>query len=129
MEAETSMAELSVRPNGTRRMIGDFLGFDPFATYAAAGYGFEIHKTESGYAVELAVAGFAPENIDVTLEDRVLTINGKNERRTFNRSLLIPEEIDTDAIGAKVENGMLTISLNVHPKAQPRKISVEVAAH
>jgi HSP20 family molecular chaperone IbpA len=122
------MAELSVRPNGSRRMLGDFLGFDPFSTLSTGGFGFEINKADNGYAVELPVAGYAPENIDVTLEDRVLTVTGRNDRRTFNRSLLIPEEIDAETIGAKVENGMLTISLNVHPKAQPRKIAIEVAA-
>jgi HSP20 family molecular chaperone IbpA len=120
------MAELTVRPNGSRRVLGDFLGFDPFRAVTAGGFGFEINKTENGYAVELPVAGFAPDNIDVTLEDRVLTISGKTERRSFTRSLLIPEEIDADSIGAKVEHGMLTITLNMHPKAQPRKIVVGV---
>jgi len=106
-------------------MLGDFLGFDPFRTVAAAnGFGFEINKSEHGYAVELPVPGFGPDQIDVTLEDRVLTITGKTERRSFTRALLVPEEIDAETIGAKVEHGMLTIALNVHPKAQPRKIEV-----
>jgi HSP20 family molecular chaperone IbpA len=107
-------------------MLGDFLGFDPFRTLTT-NVGFEITKTENGFAVELPVAGYAPENIDITLEERVLTVSGKNERRNFTRALLIPEEIDGEAIGAKVEHGMLTIALNAHPKAQPRKITVEVA--
>jgi HSP20 family protein len=127
LEEHFTMADLLVRPNGSRRMLGDFLGFDPFRTVAPGGFGLEINRTENGYTVELPVAGFAPENIDVTLEDRVLTIAGRTERRNFNRSLLVPEEIDADTIAAKVEHGMLTISLNVHAKAQPRKINVEVA--
>jgi HSP20 family molecular chaperone IbpA len=108
-------------------MLGDFLGFDPFRTLTTSGFGFEINKTDNGYAVELPVAGYAPEHIDVTVEDRVLTVSGKTERRNFTRALLIPEEIDVDSIAAKVEHGMLTISLSVHPKAQPRKISVQIA--
>jgi HSP20 family molecular chaperone IbpA len=121
------MTDLMIRPSATRRMLGDFLNFDPYRTLATS-TGFEINKTENGYTVELPAAGYAPENVDVTLEDRVLTINGKTERRSFTRALLIPDEIDADAIGAKVENGLLTISLNVHPKAQPRKINVTVGA-
>jgi HSP20 family protein len=120
------MADLMIRPSASRRMLGDFLNFDPFRTVASGGFGFDINKTENGYTVELPVAGFAPENIDVTLEDRVLTINGKTERRSFTRALLIPEEIDAETIGAKVEHGLLAITLNVHPKAQPRKINVTV---
>ncbi len=121
------MADVLVRPNSSRRMLGDFLGFDPFRTLTTSGFGFEINKTDNGYAVELPVAGYAPEHIDVTVEDRVLTVSGKTERRNFTRALLIPEEIDVDSIAAKVEHGMLTISLSVHPKAQPRKISVQIA--
>ncbi|MGD0474640.1 MAG: Hsp20/alpha crystallin family protein [Candidatus Velthaea sp.] len=120
------MADLLVRPTGSRRMLGDFLGFDPLRALTTNGFGFEINKTDNGYSVEVPVAGYAPDQIDVTLEDRVLTVSGHNERRNFTRSLLIPEEIDADTIDAKVENGMLTIALNVHPKAQPRKIAVNV---
>jgi HSP20 family molecular chaperone IbpA len=117
-----------IRPAAPRRLIGDFLGFDPFRSVATAGFGFEINKTETGYAVELPVPGFGPDQIDVTLEDRVLTISGKTERRNFTRALLVPEEIDAETIAAKVEHGMLTIHLNTHPKAQPRKIAVNFAA-
>jgi HSP20 family molecular chaperone IbpA len=113
------------RPAASRRLLGDFLGFDPFR--AVEPTGFDINKTGTGYAVELPVPGFGPDHIDVSLEDRVLTISGKSERRNFTRALLIPEEIDADTIGAKVEHGMLTISLNTHPKAQPRKIEVNFA--
>jgi HSP20 family protein len=123
---ENTMADLLVRPAGTRRMLGDFLGFDPYRAVAAGGFGFDINKTENGYAVEVPVAGYSPEQIEVTLEDRVLTVSGRTEKRNFTRSLLIPEEIDADTIGAKVEHGMLTITLNVHPKVQPRKIAVSV---
>jgi HSP20 family molecular chaperone IbpA len=120
------MADLLIRPTGSRRMLGDFLGFDPFRTLTTTGFGFEINKTDNGYNVEVPVAGYAPEQIEVTLEDRVLTVSGHSDRRNFTRSLLIPEEIDTETIGAKVEHGMLGITLNVHPKVQPRKINVDV---
>lgn len=54
------MADLTVRPAGSRRMLGDFLGFDPLRALTTSGFGFEINKTENGYAVELPVAGYAP---------------------------------------------------------------------
>lgn len=120
------MTDLLVRPAGSRRMLGDFLGFDPLRALTTNGFGFEINKTDSGYAVDVPVAGYAPDQIEVSIEDRVLTLSGHSEKRNFTRSLLIPEEIDAETIGAKVEHGMLTITLNVHPKAQPRKIAVDV---
>jgi HSP20 family molecular chaperone IbpA len=123
------MAEVAVRGTlGGRSLFGDVLGFDPFRGYpAGAAYGFEISRAESGYRVELPVPGFRPDQIDVTIEDRVLTIVGKTEKRNFTRTVVIPEEIDADNIGATVENGLLVLELHVHPKAQPRKIAVSGA--
>ena len=46
------------------------------------------------------------------------------DRREFARSLLLPDEIDGENIAATVEHGLLTLTLNVHPKAQPKKIAV-----
>jgi HSP20 family protein len=110
------------------RTFGDVFGFDPFRNFVngPAGYnGIDVTRTENnGYRVELPVAGFKPEEIDVTLDENVLTIVGKSERREFTRSLLLPDEIDGDNIEAKVEHGMLTLTLNVHPKTQPKKIAV-----
>ncbi len=118
------MSELVVRPTGSRSLIGDFFGFDPIRALGAGTLGLDITKTENGYSVELPVPGFGPDQIEVTLEDRVLTIVGKSPKRNFTRSIAIPDEIDTEAIDAKVEHGMLTLGLHIHPKAQPRKINV-----
>jgi HSP20 family molecular chaperone IbpA len=122
------MADVQLRvPSGGRSLFGDVLGFDPFrGVYPnlQGGFGFEIARIDNGYKVELPVPGFRPEDIEVTLEDRVLTIVGKSERRNFTRTLVIPEEIDADTIAANTENGLLALELHVHPKAQPRKIAV-----
>jgi len=118
------MANLLVRPSAQGSLIGDFFGFDPVRALGAGSLGLDITKTENGYAVELPVPGFAPDQIEVTIEDRVLTISGKSAKRNFTRSIVIPDEIDTDSIEAKVEHGLLTLGLHIHPKAQPRKIDV-----
>ena len=110
-------------------LFSDIFGWEPFSnTYAnySRTQGIEVTKTEGGYSVELPVAGFKPEHINVTLEDNVLTVAGANEKRSFTRSLLVPEEIDQENIVAKVEHGMLSLTLALQPKAQPKKISVQV---
>jgi HSP20 family molecular chaperone IbpA len=120
------MADLAVRgTTGGRSLFGDLLGFDPFRVPNGGGFGFEISRAENGYKIELPVAGFRPDQIEVTIEDRVLTIVGKSEKRNFTRTLVIPEEIDAENISAGVEHGMLTLGLHLHPKAQPRKIAVQ----
>ncbi|HZW54295.1 MAG TPA: Hsp20/alpha crystallin family protein [Candidatus Elarobacter sp.] len=127
------MTDLMVRPNGgSRGLVSDLFGFDPLrAVFGGApqyggGLTGEVQKTEEGWNVEIPVPGFKPDQIDVTVEDRVLTVNGKTERRSFQRSILLPEEVDAETIDAKVEHGMLTLGLHLHPKAQPRKIEVKV---
>ena len=124
-----TMSDIAPRKNAPAppSLVGELLGWDPFRNfYTGAGplAGLEVNRTENGYAVEIPVAGYKPDEIDVTLEDNVLTVSGKTERRQFKRSLLLPEDIDGDNIQAKVEHGMLSLTLNVHPKAQPKKIAI-----
>ncbi|HET7815538.1 MAG TPA: Hsp20 family protein [Candidatus Baltobacteraceae bacterium] len=119
----------SLDRNGNRgsllaRPFADLWGADPFRAFSGPSYGVEIARTETGYTVELPVAGFKPDQIDVTLEDGVLTVAGKNEKRSFTRAFTVPEEVDADRIEANVEHGMLTMTLALQPKAQPKRIQV-----
>jgi HSP20 family protein len=123
------MAFLTTR--GSRvspRSVGETFAFDPFRNFFTGLGGFagvDVTRTEQGgYRVEIPVPGFKPDEIEVTLEESVLTVAGKNERRQFTRSLLLPDDIDGENIAANVEHGLLTLTLNVHPKAQPKKIAV-----
>ncbi|HTV75235.1 MAG TPA: Hsp20/alpha crystallin family protein [Candidatus Acidoferrales bacterium] len=124
------MADLATRGSAAPGLggFGALLGFDPFRDFAPtwqqAG-GIDVQRTDRGYTVEIPVPGFKPDQINVTVDDRTLTVRGESERRKFTRALLLPEEIDTDNIEAKVENGLLTLTLNVHPKSQPKKIEVK----
>jgi len=105
------------------RPFADLWGFDPLRNFST---GVEITRGENGYTVELAVAGFKPEEIDVRLEDGMLTVTGKNEKRSFTRTFTLPEDTDEERIEAKVEHGMLTLNLPLVPKAQPKKIEIKV---
>jgi HSP20 family molecular chaperone IbpA len=110
------------------RPFGELWGLDPFRNFMNTMNGFngmEVGRTDTGYTVEIPVAGFTPEQIDVTLEDGVLTVSGRNEKRQFSRSITVPEDIDDERIEARVEHGMLTLTLTLLPKAQPKKIAVK----
>jgi HSP20 family molecular chaperone IbpA len=126
-EMSINMAGLANRQPSLPSAFSDMLGFDPFRSFyptVAQYHGLEIAKTETGYTVEIPVAGYKPDQIDVTLDQNVLTVAGKGEKRQFTRSLLLPEEIDPETIQANVQDGMLTLQLSFHPKAQPKKIAV-----
>jgi HSP20 family molecular chaperone IbpA len=105
--------------------LRELFGFDPFQSVRASyGFDYEVSRTENGYEVEVPVPGYSSGQIDVTFKDGVISVGGKTERRSFTRSFTVPDDINPDAIQARVQDGMLTISLQRHPEAQPRKISV-----
>ena len=100
----------------------------------------DLEETENGYRVQATVAGFTPEQVDVSFSDGVLTIRAKKEKETVEsekgyirrervsgnlfRQISLPGEVNASDIKASVENGILTIEV---PKAAPSKpIKVEV---
>jgi HSP20 family molecular chaperone IbpA len=108
-----------------RSPLQGLFGFDPFqAIVSNWDYGFEVNRTEKGYTVEVPVPGFNSSNVEITLKDGIVSVNAKNERRTFSRSFTVPEDVDSEKIAASVTDGMLTITLERHPAAQPRRIAV-----
>ena len=125
-------------PTATRRgPFADMFGLDPLDLFrnfysphaldATAGQGgLDISRNENGYVVEIPVAGYKPEHIDITYKDGVLSISGKSDRRTFTRSLVLPDEIDPDHVEARVEHGLLTLTLNRRPEAEPKRIEIKV---
>jgi HSP20 family protein len=84
------------------------------------------------------------ENIDITVENFVLTIKGEKkfagevkeeqfhhvERRygTFSRSFRLPQTVDASKVSAEYKNGVLTVRLPLREEAKPRQIKVDVAA-
>jgi HSP20 family molecular chaperone IbpA len=105
--------------------FNDLLGFDPFqALRSNYGFDYDVTRTESGYDVEVPVPGYKPDQIDITFKDGILTVVGKSERRSFSRSFTVPEDVDQDRISARVAEGMLHLTLDRRPEAQPRRIAV-----
>jgi HSP20 family protein len=84
------------------------------------------------------------EDIDVSVENFVLTIKGEKklatevkedqyqhiERRygAFSRSFSLPRTVDSSKVAADYRNGVLTIRLPLREEAKPRQIKVDVAA-
>jgi HSP20 family protein len=132
------MADLSRRESerGTiqarrGRGLESLWDWEPFRSFLPGNMtnmmGMEVARTEDGYDVEIPVPGFRPEDIDITYQDGVITVSGRSERRTFSRSLSVPDDIDEEQIEAHVEHGVLTLHLKQLPQRQPRRISIRGA--
>lgn len=104
----------------------------------------DIRQTDEAYVLEASVPGFAPEDVEVTLDQNVLTIQGtrkqeaeeqkggwiRRERRTgsFQRQVVLPAEVRADEISASFEHGVLTVTVPRAQKAQPKRIPVAPGA-
>ena len=93
---------------------------------------------ESRYVVELAVAGFSKDEIDITVEDGTLTVKGEKKEkdadvqylhrgigtRSFTKTLTVADTIEVK--GAEFKDGILRIGLeNIIPEhKKPRKIEI-----
>ena len=89
--------------------------------------------------VEMEVPGVKREDLEVTVHNGVLRIAGQrkvpegernywtNERQfgQFDRSMTLPEDIDADSIEAELTDGVLHLTLNRKPEAQPKRITVK----
>ena len=92
------------------------------------------------YVITAPLAGFKPEEVDVTFADGVLTISAKHsqekksERDGYVRQEVVSGnfyrqipvgDIDPKSVKAQVENGVLTVTLPAPTEPQPVKIAVE----
>ena len=106
-----------------------------------APYGVDIRENGDQLVVEAELPGFTKDQVDITLENQTLTIAAErrfepkenndggyllNERRysRFLRSFTLPPTVDEKSVQAKLENGVLTVTLNKREETKPRKISV-----
>ena len=102
----------------------------------------DIREEDSRFVLRADLPGVEPKDIEVTMEDGVLTLRGKREleereeregyRRVervsgqFFRRFTLPDTANTDAISATSKQGVLEVSIPKQPKVQPRRISVEI---
>jgi len=103
----------------------------------------DIAEDESRIMLTLEVPGVKPDQVKIEVDKNRLTIKGEKEHRTvnekgrvqsfervygsFQRSFTLPETVNTDAIEATVENGVLTVTLPKAEKAKPREITVRAS--
>ena len=96
-----------------------------------------IKEGEDSYKIEIAVAGFREDELDITVKDFVLTVTGEQKRdeattylhkgisaRSFTRTFTLGDHVEVK--GATVQNGLLVITLEreVPEEAKPKKIAI-----
>jgi HSP20 family protein len=110
------------------------------ATATAWAPALDISERKDAYLVTVELPGVEAEDLEVTLEDGLLTIQGERifahdsseqqfhrvERRygAFRRSITLPAHVMADGIQASVEDGVLQILVPKMEEATPKRIKV-----
>jgi HSP20 family protein len=105
------------------------------------GLALDVSESDDQYKVEASVPGVDPDDLNITLEDNVLTISGENrvesevneptyhmrERRygKFSRSLRFPAQVNADAVSANIHNGVLTLTVPKAEEVKPKRITIQ----
>lgn len=97
-----------------------------------------VIEASDGYTLELEMPGVAKDDLDISVENNELTIVGRrslpkiegalihHESRpgNFQRTFELDPSIDGDKIGAKIEQGLVKLTLPKAEHVKPRKITV-----
>jgi HSP20 family protein len=102
----------------------------------------DVYQDKDNVIVETPLAGVNPENVDISVENDVLTISGSTEDKkevkredyyrkevrsgSFSRSIILPMAVKSDKAEAHSSKGMLKIIIPKADEVKPKKISVKV---
>jgi HSP20 family molecular chaperone IbpA len=99
----------------------------------------DIYETAGGLVVKADLPGVEKENLDLQVENNLLTIRAKPTHTTtgetlyreyelvnFFRQFELNEKVDQSKISADLKHGVLTLQLPKAEEAKPRKIEVRV---
>ncbi len=133
-EYEYSFAEDLARNNGKtlastngQGADTDWLNDEDYAGQLAV----DVYQTKEDIVIKSTIAGVRPEDIDISVNNDMITIRGKREKDHevsnedyfyrecywggFSRSVILPCDVKVDKIKATIANGVLTVML---PKAE-----------
>ena len=103
----------------------------------------DISETDGEYLIKAELPEVKKDDVKVTLEDGILTIQGERRREkdekttkyhrversygSFVRSFSLPDQVDENGVKAEYRDGMLNLQIPKSEKAKPRAIEVKVA--
>ena len=125
------------------RMVNRFWGAGE-VPQTLAPYAVDVHEDADHFFVEADLPGFTNEDVDITLEDGVLTLRAEKKGETrqggektsrqplhierrwtrFERSFTLPTAVNENAVRATLNGGVLTITLDKREEVKPRKIQI-----
>lgn len=128
------------------RVFGNIGHSDSSSATAEWAPAVDVREFSDRFELLVDLPGVAPSDVDITLDNSVLTLSGvrssaaaeeggsqdelqpqRLERPTgrFHRRFILPDTVDAANVNASGRNGVLAISIAKHAKSQPRRITVK----
>ena len=101
----------------------------------------DLSETDNEFVVKASLAGVKPEDVDISVNDGILTVKGKKKyddktegenfyRReirygAFSRSIPLPAAVDQEKAEAAFADGVLTVTLPKSAEAKPKQIKIK----
>jgi HSP20 family protein len=97
------------------------------AFFGSATTGLDVVQDDKAWTVTLDLPGVTREELAINIEGAVVRIETKQEaKRPFKAAYELPQDIDAEATTAKLENGVLTLTLaKKQPVSNARTIEVK----
>jgi len=102
----------------------------------------ELYERDGNYVIEALVPGFKRDEVEIDANDNRLTISGSSERqsvedqlkgrvhysefqrRDFSRTITLPAEIDPEKVSARLQDGLLTITLPQMAQSAQKRVPI-----
>lgn len=118
--------------------------FDESFTNGLNGFvpALDVYQTKDEVVVETALAGIDPNLVNISIENDVLTIEGKSEHKSevddknyyrkeircgsFHRSVALPTSVAGEKAHASYEKGILKVTIPKEEKAKPKTVKIDI---
>lgn len=111
----------------------------------------DVKEGKDAYTLQMDLPGKTDKDVNIELNNKVLTISSENETKEdkkeekaenkegikylikersyskFSRSFTLPEDVDSEKLTAKVQNGVLTVTMPRHAITAPKRIAITCA--
>ena len=101
----------------------------------------DVREQENEYLMEAELPGLAEKDIELNVEDNILTLSSKKQESKeekkngylirercnyeFARTFVLPKDADREKIKAEFKNGLLVVNIPKKPETKPQKIDVK----
>jgi HSP20 family protein len=125
------------------RLAAQLLGTSPGSARVPLAMPMDLYRSGDHYVLHADLPGVDPDSVDVSVDGGILTVTAQRSERTeqdvqwlsserftgsYMRRLSLGQDIDAEHIAATYQNGVLTVTLPVAARAQPRHIEITPGA-